>query len=369
MIYKAFNNINLSCLGMGNMRLPMKKDSTGTFIDRVKAQEIIDYAMDNGINYYDTAYVYNQGDSEKFLGEAFQKYPRDSFYFATKFNLYGNPDFKEVFKEQLKRLKTDYIDFYLIHSISDSTYQKYIDMGCIEYFLEQKRMGRIKYLGFSSHASVKSLEAFADHHKWDFAQLQLNYFDWRYSTAKAEYEALEKRDIPIIVMEPIRGGRLAVLSPLAESILKESQPNWSVASWALRWVKRLPQVYVILSGMSTLDQIKENVSTFKDDRALTDEEETLVMKACDVFRKEVSVPCTSCRYCIDGCPEDINIPEFLEVYNKFKTDGRSALSAMKNIDSKGQPKDCISCDACFEVCPQNIDVKVVMKELAEFQKD
>ena len=216
MIYKAFNNINLSCLGMGNMRLPLNKDRTSSPINRKLSQEIIDYAMDNGINYYDTAYTYNQGDSEVFLGEALSKYPRDSFYLATKFNLHATDDYKSVFEEQLSRLKTDYIDFYLLHAVQDHTYQKYIDCGCIEYFLEQKKAGRIKYLGFSSHASVKVLTSFADHHKWDFAQLQINYFDWYHSTAKKEYEVLEKRGTPIIVMEPIRGGRLAELSPLAE---------------------------------------------------------------------------------------------------------------------------------------------------------
>ncbi|NLF36288.1 MAG: oxidoreductase, partial [Clostridiaceae bacterium] len=212
MIYKKFKDILLSRLGMGNMRLPTKKVQSGTVIDKNKAQQIIDYAMNNGINYYDTAYMYHNGESEEFLGEALKKYDRSSYYLATKFNINANPDYKAVFEEQLSKLQTDYIDFYLIHSLSDSTMQRYIDEGSVNYFIEQKRAGKIKFLGFSTHASVGTLEKFADYADWDFAQMQLNYFDWLYSHTKAEYQALKQRDIPIVVMEPVRGGRLATLS-------------------------------------------------------------------------------------------------------------------------------------------------------------
>ena len=364
MIAKPFQDISLSRLGMGNMRLPVEGGKDGAPIDRARAQEIIDYAMSHGINYYDSAYVYHNGESEKFLGEALKKYPRDSYYLATKFLLFANADYKAVFEEQLQRLQTDHIDFYLLHAIFDNNCQAYLDSGCIEYFLEQKKAGRIRYLGFSSHSSPETLTKMADHHQWDFAQLQLNYFDWQYGTTAAEYKVLEDRHIPIMVMEPVRGGRLAQLSSEAEAMLKEAHPDWSMASWALRWVKRLPQVQVILSGMSTLEQIKDNVSTFAEPEDLSDADAEILLRAAEAFKKQVSVSCTACRYCCDGCPMEINIPAFLSVYNSYKTDGPWALNQMGGVDSVGKPVDCINCGACTEHCPQSINVPEIMAELA-----
>jgi predicted aldo/keto reductase-like oxidoreductase len=233
--------------------------------------------------------------------------------------------------------------------------------------MEQKRLGRIGYLGFSFHASEQTLIRLVDLRGWDFAQIQMNYFDWMYGSAKREYEILTEKNIPVMVMEPVRGGRLATLSPEAERILKSEHPDWTLASWALRWVKRLPGVQVVLSGMSTLEQIKENIRLFEDDNALTDDDEATLFRACEAFRKEVRVPCTACRYCCDDCPAQINIPAVLEVYNRYKTDGPWALNALKGIDSQGMPKDCIACGACMEHCPQNIDIKGIMQELAEIQ--
>lgn len=364
MIYQTLGQTSLSRLGMGNMRLPVQDDRRGAPIDYARAQEIIDYAIASGINYFDTAYTYHNGESEPFLGEALSRYPRDGYHLATKFFILADADYRAVFERQLARLKTDRIDFYLIHAVFDHTCRQYFDSGCIEYFLGQKRAGRIRHLGFSSHASVETLETFADHHAWDFAQIQLNCFDWRYGTAKLEYEALDKRGIPVMAMEPVRGGRLAALSPAAEKPLRDAHPDWSVASWALRWVKRLPAVRVILSGMSAMEQIRDNVSTFADERALTDAEEALLMEACEIFRREVSVPCTACRYCVDGCPTKISIPEFLAVYNRYKTDGVWALDDLDDIESDGKPADCIACGACAEHCPQNIDIQGLMRELA-----
>lgn len=369
MIYKKFKEIMLSTLGMGNMRLPIIKTETGTHIDKLKAQQIIDYAMANGINYYDTAYMYHNGESEEFLGEALAKYDRNDYFLATKFNINANPDYKAVFEEQLTKLKTDHVDFYLIHALSDSTMQRYIDEGSVNYFLEQKEKGRIKYLGFSTHASIPTLEKFLNHTQWDFTQMQLNYFDWLYSHTKQEYEILEKRNIPVIVMEPIRGGRLAVLSQKAELELNKAHPDWSMASWAFRWIKRLSQVKVVLSGMSDMNQIIENISTFNDNLSLSDEEESLLFKACKAFKNEVTVPCTGCRYCCDDCPVKINIPAYLSIYNKYRTDGRwYAINALKKADSIGKPEDCIACGVCTDLCPQDIDVKTVMSELAELQR-
>lgn len=364
MEYKAFQDIQLSRLGMGNMRLPIVQGRKDTDIDKEKATEIIDYAMANGINYFDTAYVYHGGASEKFLGEALvDRYPRDSFYLATKFLIFASKDYKAVFEEQLSRLHTDYIDFYLIHGINNQIAQQYIDIGAVDYFMEQKKAGRIKYLGFSSHASTETLEKFAGHHAWDFAQIQLNYFDWLFGSTKQEYEILAEKNIPIMVMEPVRGGRLAGLTPDAEKMLKDAQPDWSVPSWALHWVKSLPQVQVVLSGMSNMAQIEDNVRTFSDEKTATKEEEALLFKACELFREQIKVPCTGCRYCCDSCPAQINIPEVLKIYNDYKLQGGWVLGRLKDIQSEGGPKDCVGCGACTQHCPQNIDVPAIMKEL------
>lgn len=368
MIQKRFQDVTLSRLGMGNMRLPVQGDKDGAPIDFPRAQEIIDYAMSHGVNYYDTAYVYHNGESEKFLGVAMKKYPRGSYYLATKYAMFANPDYKAVFEEQLRRLQTGHIDFYLLHAISDNNCQAYLDSGCIEYFLEQKKAGHIRYLGFSSHSSPETLAKMADHRQWDFAQLQLNYFDWQYGTAAEEYKALEERNTPVMVMEPVRGGRLAQLSSEAEAILKAMHPDWSIASWAFRWAKRLPQAQVILSGMSTLEQIKENVSTFEDPDGLSDADAETLMRAAEAFKKQASVPCTACRYCCDGCPAQINIPAFLTVYNSYKTDGSWALNQMGRVDSVGKPADCVNCGACSGHCPQSISVPEIMAELAKLAK-
>ena len=218
MITRDYKGTKLSALGMGNMRLPIKHGGSDGDIDFDRGREIIDKAMAEGVNYYDTAYVYHSGKSEGFLKEVLVKcYPRDSFYIADKFFIQANPDYKAVFEEQLERLGTDHIDFYLIHSVTDNLADKYINSGCIEYFAEQKRLGRIKDLGFSSHSSPETLKRFAEYRDWDFAQIQLNYYDWLFGSSKQEYEILREKNIPMVIMEPVRGGRLADLTPTLQS--------------------------------------------------------------------------------------------------------------------------------------------------------
>ncbi len=362
MIMKPYKNISLSRLGMGNMRLPLRTDLEGSPIDREKAQEIIDCAMSGGINYYDTAYVYNSGDSEKFLGEAMSKYPRESYCLATKFNIGANPDYKAVFEEQCNRLNTDHFDFYLVHAVMDHNYKKYEESGCIEYFKELKKQGKIRYLGFSNHASPDILKYFRDLYEWDFIQLQLNYYDWQYGTAKSEYDICAEKKIPVIVMEPVRGGRLASLTPEADELLKSAHPSWSIASWALRWVKSLPQVQVVLSGMSDMEQIRDNISTFGEADELSADDTKLLMKACDMFRNQMQVPCTACRYCCDECPAKIDIPNILMIYNNYRLSGDWVLDGLKSSDKPG-PADCIGCKKCTGHCPQGIDVPKIMDEL------
>jgi predicted aldo/keto reductase-like oxidoreductase len=365
MIYKAFKNWNLSLLGMGNMRLPTKGEGMTAPIDQEKAQEIIDYAMSHGINYFDTAYVYHGGKSEQFVGDALSKYPREAYHLATKFFVMANPDYKAVFEEQLSRCKTDYFDFYLLHAIGMNPPERYLDAkyGVMDFMLEQKRAGRIRNLGFSFHGTIEQLEQCLKAYDWDFVQIQLNYLDWSFYEAKRQYEILAEHNIPVIVMEPVRGGRLASLSPSADAMLEAAQPGRSVASWAFRWLMRLPNVKVILSGMSTLDQIADNVKTFEKDDPLTDEQTEILNKACALFHSEISVPCTSCRYCCDDCPQEIEIPKLMEIYNDFKLSGPMGLMGMERLEKKAS--DCIACGACTAHCPQSIAIPELMQELAE----
>ena len=364
MIYNQLCGENISRLGMGNMRLPVLSGDDHA-IDFAKAQEIIDYAMAKGINYYDTAYVYHGGESEKFLGEALKKYPRESYKLATKFNYGANPDYKKVLKEQLENLQTDHIDFYLLHGLGiGKNWYDFRDCGCIDYFMEMKAKGVIKHLGFSFHGTLPCLKEIVAHHPWDFCQLQMNYYDWLYADTRKEYEIVTEAGLPVVVMESLRGGLLASLSGQAEDMLKAAHPDWSVASWALRWLQSKPNVKVMLSGMSALEQIVDNAATCESDSALTEADEALLLEACALFKSNVTVPCTGCRYCVDTCPAQINIPEVLKVYNDHKDIPWTFMGLMRT-ESKGKPMDCISCGLCTEHCPQKIDVPHYMQALTE----
>lgn len=367
MIYKNFKDIKLSSLGLGNMRLPVKEGSQND-IDYEKAFKVIDSSLESGITYFDTAHVYNNGDSERCLGECMKRHDRNSFYLATKYNIDAEPDYEKTFNAQLERLQTDHIDFYLIHCVLDHNADKYVKSGAIEFFKKKKEEGVITYLGFSSHASTATLEKFADLEAWDFAQIQLNYYDWYFGNAKSEYEALHSRNIPIVVMEPVRGGRLSKLCDSAEKLLNEAHPDWSISSWALRFVNSLPGIQVILSGMSTPEQVEDNIKTFSDGYEFTSEDHEILKKAADLFKSYLVVPCTGCRYCTENCPMKINIPEFLKVLNSYKTDGPWALNRLKSIDSEGLPTDCIGCGGCVAHCPQSINIPYRMEELAELMQ-
>jgi len=258
----------------------------------------------------------------------------------------------------------------MIHGIFDHTFQRYIDCGCIEYFEEQKEKGRIKHLGFSSHANVENFTTFVNLRKWDFCMIPLNPYDWVYGTAKQQYGILLEQKIPIISMGPVRGGTLSALSPRAEAILKETHPNWSISEWAVRWGKNFEGVMVVLSGMSTMEQIKDNVAVFGHDEGLSESDEALFFDACETYRNEVRVACTHCKYCIesDTCHAKINIPPILDIYNASKIDNPWALGAIHDVDSEGSPADCTSCGKCSSRCPQNIKIEDVMEELAEAMK-
>lgn len=369
MQYKKFKgSAKLSMLGMGAMRLPVVGGDQGN-IDYEKAKAIIDRAYQGGVNYYDTAYIYHNGKSEEFLGKALAEYPRESYYVADKFNLQAEPDYKKQFPEQLSRLNMEYIDFYLIHGIQDAWIDQFLECGALRYFDELKKQGRIRNLGFSFHASPDSLRKLLKIYPWDFVQIQLNYLDWYYGDAKELYEILEEAEIPIMIMEPVRGGKLANLTPEAEAILKEADPEASIASWALRFVMSRPQVQVVLSGMSNLEQMEDNLHIFSETACLTEEEEALVKRAADEFRSKVGVGCTACRYCTQNCPIGLDIPKILSLYNDVKLANEEWRATFADAMPEGKrPEDCIGCGACTGHCPQSLDVPAVMKEMAEIRK-
>ncbi len=364
MEYVKFMDISLSRLGMGAMRLPQVGEGFTAPIDTARAEEIIDYCMANGVNYYDTAYIYHMGKSEVLLGEALSKYPRESFYVADKYNLHAKADYKAQFAEQLERLQMDYIDFYLLHGIDDNLASGYLDNGCIEYFLELKKAGKIKYLGFSFHGMPETLKQILPRHDWDFVQIQLNYYDWNHGTAKEQYDILKENNIPIMVMEPVHGGMLASLTDDGNAMLKAAEPNKSIASWAIRFVVGL-DVAVILSGMSNMEQVIDNVQTFQENKRLSDADNALIEEACELLYRNIAATCTSCRYCVNDCPVGLDIPSLLNVYNDYKTGGPWRLGRLEGFPEDKRPDACISCGACVEQCPQNLDVPRFMTEMTE----
>jgi len=368
MINHDVNGKKTSWLGLGAMRLPVL-DGQDVALDWEKSKVVVDFCADNGINYFDTAYAYNKAENEAVLGASLESRPREGYYLATKYAISLNPDYKAVFEEQLAKLKTDYIDYYHIHSITNLNYTRYIESGCIEFFAEQKAAGRIKNLGFSTHANIEVFEEFLNLRDWDFVLMQLNAYDWIYDEIKIKYDMLSKRNIPIVAMGPVRGGRIAKLSSESEAMLKALQPDWSLTEWAMRWVKTRSNCKVVLSGMENVDMVRENVRIFSDDIALTEAEEQTYYKALELFKKDMTVPCTDCKYCIDNdtCPQKINIPKFLDVYNVYKVDGDSALRFMADVESVGQPLDCIDCGECSSVCPQSIDLVPIMQEMAAYK--
>ncbi len=363
---KSFKDgIRLSRLGMGNMRLPVKSGEPGEPIDYEKAKAIIDRAMEAGVNYYDTAYIYHGGESERFVGKALAEYPRDSYYVADKFNYQANPDYRAQFAEQLERLSMDRIDFYLLHGIQDYFVEDAISCGCISYFDQMKKEGKIKYLGFSFHGTPEALKRILPVYPWDFVQIQLNYYDWLYENAKTLYEMLDEAGIPIMVMEPVHGGLLADLGEQANGILKEAEPEQSIASWAMRWVKSLPRVQVILSGMSNLEQMNDNIRVISETEDVTEEEQKLIEKACGIVRTNTAVPCTKCRYCVPNCPMELDIPYLLSSYNDAKLGGAWRLGNLASVVGEKLPSACVGCGTCTKHCPQSFDIPKYMKELTE----
>ena len=373
MIYRDFQGMQLSALGFGAMRLPVI-DGDDAKVDEAAAISMVDTAMENGINYYDTAWGYHDGNSELVMGKALAKYPRDSFYIATKFPGYDRSNWdkvEEIFNKQLEKLQVDYFDFYLFHNVCEMNIDAYLDdekYGIYTYLMEQKRNGRIKHLGFSSHGDMRVLKRFLDAYGKDmeFCQLQLNYLDWSFQNGKDKVDLLNEWNIPVWVMEPLRGGSLASLDPKYEEELRKMRPDEEIPAWAFRFLQTIPSVTMILSGMSNQDQLEKNLKTFEEDKKLSDQE----MKSLDVIADEITslgtVPCTACHYCVSHCPQGLDIPHLISLYNqhKFTGGGFIAPMALSALAKDKRPSACIGCRSCEQVCPQQIKISEVFKDFS-----
>jgi len=372
MLYSDFQGVKLSRLGFGMMRLPVKEDKS---VDLEEVVRMTDYAMAHGVNYFDTAYPYHGGTSELAAAKALvARYPRDSFYLADKYpghqivDMPAHIDPSEIFEEQLDKCGVTYFDFYLLHNINENSLDVYMDpkREILDYFLEQKKLGRIKHLGFSSHARPENLKKFLDWcgDEMEFCQIQLNYLDWSLQRAKESYELLTERGIPVWVMEPVRGGKLASFAPGEEARLKALRPEESAAAWAFRWLQGLDNVKVVLSGMTSFEQMVDNVKTFEDCRPLNEAESQLVYDIAGGLAE--LLPCTACRYCCDGCPMGLDIPVLLNLYNDLKVaDSLNISMHVEAMTPEELPAACIGCGACAEACPQKIDIPAAMSAFAK----
>ena len=368
MIYRDFQDLKLSALGMGAMRLPVV-DGDDARIDEAAAFEMVDLAVKSGVNYYDTAWGYHNGNSELVMGKALARYPRESFYLATKFpgyDLSNMPKVQEIFEKQLEKCQVEYFDFYLFHNVCEMNIDAYLDpqYGIYEYLLEQKKNGRIRHLGFSAHGDYQVIQRFLDAYGKDmeFCQLQLNYLDWEFQNAKQKVELLDQWNIPVWVMEPLRGGKLASLAPEYEEKLKELRPEEGIPAWAFRYLQSLPSVKVILSGMSNRRQMEENIQTFAEDKPLNAKELETIHSIADSMVKKIVLPCTACHYCTSHCPQGLDIPGLLALYNEhcFTQGGFIAPMALSAIPAEKQPSACIGCRSCEAVCPQGIKISEAM---------
>ena len=373
MIYKQFQDIRLSALGLGAMRLPVLEGKDAQ-IDEPAAQEMVDYAMKHGVNYYDTAWGYHSGQSELALGRALARCPRESFYLATKFPGYDLNNMgrvEEIFEAQLKKCQVDYFDFYLFHNVCEMNIDAYLDpqYGIDAYLTAQKANGRIRHLGFSAHGSVpvmrRFLEAYGDH--IEFCQLQLNYLDWTFQDARAKVELLKEYNIPVWVMEPLRGGRLAKLGESHTRRLNALRPDEATPAWAFRFLQTIPEVTMILSGMSNMAQLQDNVHTFETEKPLTEGELSELMEIADEILGRKALPCTACRYCTDHCPQGLDIPGLIGLYNEhnFTEGGFIAPMALAACPEEKKPSACVGCRSCEAVCPQQIRISEVMKDFTE----
>ncbi|NLJ58705.1 MAG: aldo/keto reductase [Tissierellia bacterium] len=358
--------VSLPRLGYGCMRLPEKE---GT-IDFEYAKKLIHHAYNQGVNYFDTAYNYHGGESETFLGQVLKDFDRESYFLTSKLPVWKvkeEKDAEKLFNEQLQKCNTEYFDFYLLHSLNKRSIETVEKFNLYDFIAKKKAEGKIKHIGFSFHDNNDVLKKFAAAHEWDFIQLQINYWDWEVDDAKSLYETLEKLNIPCFVMEPVRGGFLASFAPHAMKRFKDHNPNASIASWALRWVGSLPNVALILSGMSDMDQLKDNIETFTNLKTINPDEQKIIHQVVEDLKKINPVPCTSCRYCMD-CEFGVNIPKVFEIYNDYKKSENKAIanrSYFTFMKEEQQGGNCQQCGVCIPKCPQHINIPEELGKIHE----
>ncbi len=372
MIYKNFQGEKLSALGLGCMRLPVLEGNDAR-IDETAAKEMVDFAMAQGINYYDTAWGYHEGNSELVIGRTLASYPRETFFLATKFPGYdlSNMDkVEEIFEKQLEKCGVEYFDFYLFHNVCEMNIDAYLDekYGIFPYLVEQKKRGRIRHLGFSAHGSVEVMKRFLEAYgsEMEFCQIQLNYLDWNFQDAKGKVELLKEWKLPVWVMEPLRGGRLAKLTEDEEAKLLALRPEEKIPAWAFRFLQTIPEVTVVLSGMSDFSQLTENLHTFETEEPLKEQETEALLKIADGLLGG-TLPCTACHYCVSHCSQGLEIPKLIALYNEhcFTGGGFLAPMALSAEPQEKQPGACVGCRSCEAVCPQGIKISEAMADFAE----
>lgn len=373
MIYRDFKGEELSLFAMGTMRLPVI-DGDDARIDEDAARAMFDYALEHGVNYFDTAWGYHGGTSELVTGRALARHPRESFNIASKFpgyDLNNMGKVEEIFAKQLEKCQVEYFDFYLVHNVCESNIDAYLDDECygtVSYLKKMRDEGRIRHLGFSCHGQMDVLERFLEAYGADmeFCQLQLNYLDWTFQDAKEKMELAGRYDLPIWVMEPLRGGQLARLTDEQFAPLKAMRPDETQVGWALRFLQSLPEVTTVLSGSSSLEQMAENIALFEEERPLSAEETEALLGVADDMVKSNVLPCTACRYCTSHCPVGLDIPMLLALYNehKFTNGGFIAPMMLGTLPEDERPAACIGCGTCSSVCPQQIDIPAALADFA-----
>lgn len=360
--------VETSLLGFGCMRFPVTKEGK---IDEPLAQKMLDTAIAAGVNYIDTAYPYHNGESEPFVGRALKKYDRKSFYLATKLPVWlvhSVEDADRIFEEQLERLQTDYVDFYLLHALNKSSWETAVKNGVVEYCEKLKAEGRIKYLGFSFHDSYEVFEEILHARDWDFCQIQLNYMDAGEQAGLEGYRLAEKAGVPLVIMEPVKGGSLAVFAEDITGKFRALDANASTASYALRWVGSLPGVKVVLSGMSDMEQVEDNLNTFGSFKSISDAEKRTIEEVVEILNGRIQNGCTGCRYCMP-CPAGVNIPANFKAWNTYHMYQNYNVVKWQwetEIGEKGQAKNCIKCGKCEMHCPQKLSVR---DDLEKVQRD
>lgn len=362
-------------LGFGTMRLPLMDENDKTSINQELFNQMVDVFMEAGFNYFDTAYLYHDEMSESALKKALvERYPRESFLLADKMPtviVKGPEDYEKFFTTQLERTGVEYFDYYLMHNMGKDRYSKTVEFGGFEFVIKKKEEGKIKQLGFSFHDDAETLEKILkEHPEIDFVQLQINYLDWDNEVIQSRkcYEVAVRYGKPVVVMEPVKGGMLANLPESAIALFKEHNEQASPVSYALRFVASLDNVMMVLSGMSTMEQVRENIQVMSEDAPLTGQELELLKKVTEVVNQNIAVPCTGCAYCTEVCPKKIAIPGLFGLYNNHKVTGNfSRMYYNRVVFDKGKASDCVNCRLCVKNCPQHIEIPEVLKEITAFE--